>query len=700
MSNGTPNSIAPPAAPPVAAKDPVTITRHGDSRVDEYAWLRDPGYPDVTDAAILDYLKAENAYREAVMAPHAALVETLFEELKGRIKDDDAGVPYRSGPYHYNYRYPAGAQYPVFQRSGRDALPDDGMAIVLDQNALAEGKPFCRIRASEPSHDHALLAYSADFDGSERFEIRFRDLATGEDLPDIVPNTQGIPVWAADGGSVFYMRLDDELRARTLCRHVLGTPVAEDRVLYHEEEVAFLLHVTSTSDRKFLLLEGGDHDRQEMWLLPTDAPDGDLVCVAPRRDGHEYHGDHHDGWLYIVTNDRHENFRLVRAPIDDPGETGWEEVMAPSDDVFLTGLHAFSGHLAIEEREAGLPHIRIRRMADGADHRIDFGEADYDVGLSINAEFDSPFVRLSYTSLATPNTVLDYDFETRETSVRKVQEIPSGYDRDAYVTEREMAPAPDGTLVPVSIVRRKDTTLDGSAPLYLYAYGSYGHSIDPYFSTARLSLLDRGWVFALAHPRGGSEMGRAWYETGKLAHKVNTFTDVIACGRHLAKTGHTSEGLVTVVGGSAGGLMVGACVNMAPDLFKAGVAHVPFVDVVNTMLDDSLWLTASEFTEWGNPIADPDAYFRIKSYSPYDNVEAKAYPHLFVSGGIADPRVTYWEPAKWVARLRDRKTDDNLIVMRMNMDAGHGGSSGRWDHLKEVAEEYAFLFKVYGMLGD
>ncbi len=693
----TAGTTADRAAPPVAKRVPVEDVRHGDRRVDDYHWLRDPGYPQVEDPEIIAYLEAENAYREQVMAPVRPLQDELFEELKGRLKEDDAGVPVKKGDWYATWRFQPDHQYPVHYLIPAADGPDAEGRVLLDENALAEGHDYLSVRMVEPCPGYRRFAYSVDVDGSEKFEIKVRPIDGGEDLPDRVPNTNGTFAWASDGESFLYLRLDDSLRPSSVWRHRLGTPAEDDALVYEEADPGFMVSLDVPLDETLIFIEAGDHETSEVRFVPADTPDAAPTLIAPRRKGQQYSADHRDGTLYILTDDRHENRRLVTAPVATPGTEHWQEMIAPSDAVYLSGHLVFRDFLVVVEREAGVQHVRVRRFADGESHRIEFDEPAYSVHPRGNAEAGQTHLRLGYQSLVTPPTVLDYDMESRERTVRKVQEIPSGYDASAYVSEREWATAPDGEKVPVTIVRRRDTPKDGSAPLYLYAYGSYGATIDPYFSPNRLSLLDRGWVWALAHPRGGSDLGRRWYLQGKLEHKVNTFTDVIAVGRHLAAQGYTAEGRLTVAGGSAGGLMVGACINMAPDLFHAAAAHVPFVDVLNTMLDDTLWLTPSEFVEWGNPIADADAYFRIKGYSPYDNVEAKRYPHLFVTGGISDPRVTYWEPAKWVAKLRATKTDDNLLVLRMNMGAGHGGASGRYESLKELAEEYAFLLLVYGM---
>ena len=683
--------------PPVAIRRPVVSQHHGDSRTDDYAWLRDPGYPDVRDPAILDYLEAENAYREAVMAPLADLRDALFRELKGRLKDNDSGVPVERGPWFYSWRFEPGAQYRTHFRIPCEEGPDGAPQIVLDEPALAEGFDYLRVRAVEPSPDHSLLAYSADTDGSERYAIRVRDPTAGEDLPDEILNTSGAPAWAADNRTLFYVRLDAQLRPSSVWRHRLGTPVEADVEVYREPDPGFGVSVDPGRDDRYLFICTGDHETSEVRFVSSGAPEGEPRLISARRTGRLYSAEHRGGLFWILTDDTHPNQRLITAPVESPDAENWREEIAASDSVYLTGLHLFRDWMLIEEREAGVKHLRIRHFHDGAEHRIAFPEPAYAVFPVDNAEFGQSHLRIAYQSLVTPPTVMDYDVASRERTVRKLQEIPSGYDASLYVSEREMAPSHDGALVPVTIVRRRDTPKDGTAPLYLYAYGSYGMNMDPGFGTARLSLLDRGFVFALANPRGGSELGKSWYEAGKLELKENTFRDVTAVARHLAAAGYARAGNMALAGGSAGGLMVGATINMAPELFRAAAAHVPFVDVLNTMLDDTLWLTPGEYPEWGNPAESEEAYRRIKAYSPYDNVEPRDYPHLFVTGGLSDPRVTYWEPAKWVAKLRATGAGDNLLVLRMNMGAGHGGKSGRYEALHEVAEEYAFMLKVFGL---
>ena len=501
--------------PPVAARRPVITRHHGDSRTDDYAWLRDPGYPDVRKAAILEYLNAENAYREAVMAPLAELQETLFRELKGRLKDDDCGVPIKNGPWFYSWRFEPGAQYRTHFRIPFEEGPNGATHTILDEPALAADVDYLRVRAVEPSPDHSLLAYSADTDGSERFAIRIRNLETGEDLPDRIPNTSGEPAWATDNRTLFYVRLDEQLRPSSVWRHRLGTSVDEDVEVYRESDPGFGVSVHLGRDMRFLFIHAGDQETSEVRLVPADDPSALPRLVSARQAGRLYRAEHRDGTFWILTDDTHPNQRLATAPVERPDADNWQEVIAASDSVFLTGLDVFKDWMLIEERESGVKHMRVRHFAGGAEHRIAFPEPAYAVHPAGNVEFEQPHLRIAYQSLVTPPTVWDYDIETRERAVRKIQEIPSGYDASLYVSEREMAPSHDSAEVPVTIVRRKDTPKDGSAPLYLYAYGSYGMNMDPWFSTARLSLLDRGFVFALANPRGGSELGKSWYEAGQ-----------------------------------------------------------------------------------------------------------------------------------------------------------------------------------------
>jgi oligopeptidase B len=692
--------------PPMAARHPVPVTHHNRTLTDDYAWLRDPGYPEVTDAAILDHLKAENAWFEAAMAPRAALVETLFQEMKGRIKEDDKSVPVKDGDYLYWREFAMGAQYRTWWRS---LLDGSDVQCILDEPALASGHDYFRLGALDISPDGTRLAYSVDTNGSERYTIRFCDLSSGTDLADAVEGvmgrwgedavegTLGNIVFSGDGQWLLYGLVDDNWRTRTIKAHRLGTPASDDVTLYDEPEEGFSAGVSLTQNERFIIISTGDHETSEVRLIEASDPLGPHILVAARRKGVEYGVEERDGILYIHTNDFHANFRLATARLEAPGD--WQPLIDGSDAFYMTDVTTFADFYVVEGREDGLDQIVLRWYADPARvERIAFPEASYAAGLSENPEFACDTLRLGYESMITPATAYDYDVATRALTVRKVQEVPSGYDASAYDTARLMIPARDGTAVPVSLVWRRDAKRAEGNPLHLYGYGAYGIAIPPGFSTTRLSMVDRGMVYAIAHIRGGDDLGRHWYLAGKQDRRVNTFHDFIDVAQGLIDAGWTSAGRISISGGSAGGELVGAVVNMAPQLFGAAVAHVPFVDVLNTMLDGSLPLTPGEWPEWGNPIEDAAAFDLIASYCPYTNVTAHDYPPMLVTGGLNDPRVTYWEPAKWVAKLRERKTDANALLLKINMGAGHGGKSGRFDSLREDAEEQAFVLTELGVV--
>lgn len=681
---------------PVAKKVPVELTMHGDVRVDPYFWMRDPDYPTVDDEDTLAHLKAENAYLEQVLGgEESPLRKGLFDELLGRIKQDDTGVPYVEGDWEYQVRFETGKQHPIFVR--RPAGSSADFATILDVNQLAEGKEYMRVSSLEVSPDGRYLAYTEDDDGSEMLAVRIKDLQTGEYLKDVIDGASYGLAWANDNRTLFYTVRDEFQRPKKVFRHTLGAEQAADALVYEETDGPWTVGVGKTLSGRFIVLSAQNNASNEIHLIPADDPTAAPRVLVPRQTFRQYDVAEQEGTLWILANDTHRNFRLVKAPADNPDPANWEEVIAGSDDVYLMSVMAFRDWLFIFERDRGNQRVRVRAK-DGAEHFIAFPDATYDVGPTGNAQYHSQMLRVAYTSLVTPATVYDYDLTTRELTVRKVQEIPSGYDASLYTSERLMAPARDGkTMIPISIVYRKDRPTDGTAPLHVYGYGSYGIPSDPTFSTARMSLLDRGFAFAILHVRGGDDMGRGWYEDGKLEHKVNSFTDFIDATKFLVEKGYGQAGNVSMSGGSAGGLLMGAVMNMAPDgLYNAAVAYVPFVDVVTTMLDDTLPLTAGEYDEWGNP-NEPEAYFRMKSYSPYDNVSARNYPHILITAGLTDPRVTYWEPAKWAARLRELKTDDNVLLSYTNMGAGHGGASGRFDRLKEVAMAWAFLLRAHGV---
>lgn len=681
--------------PPVAPTRPHRFSAHGVTIDDPWAWLKDPGYPQVTDPDILAYLEAENAYFEAVMAPHRPLVDRLYAEMKGRIKEDDASVPQKDGAWLYWTDFETGGEYRRWWRRPVAGGPDE---LLLDEPALAQGHEYFRLGAFAVSNDGMKLAYAIDDNGSERFTIRVKDLATGALLPDVIPGMLSDIVWTADDSGFLYGLANREWRTDNARLHRLGTDPADDVELYREADEGYRVGVSETSDRRWLVIATGDHVTSEVRLLPASDPLAEPILVAPRLTGREYDVDTHGDTLFIHTNDVDPMWRLVTAPIATPGE--WTEAIAPDPRFYLTGITCFRDFFVVEGREDGLDQIAIHRYAAPATgHRIAFPEASYATGLGDNPEYDQTVLRLGYESMVTPGTVFDYDVAADTLLTRKVQEIPSGYDPARYRTERLHVSARDGTRVPVSIVYPADFPRDGSRPLYLYAYGAYGHAIPPGFSTGRLSLLDRGFAYAIAHIRGGDDLGQQWYHDGKLEKRANTFTDFVDVARALVADGWTRAGRIAIAGRSAGGELMGAVVNSDPELWGAVIADVPFVDVLNTMMDPDLPLTPGEWPEWGNPIEDPAAFALIRGYSPYDNVTAQAYPPMFISGGLNDPRVTYWEPAKWAARLRATKTDDHVLLLKTNMGAGHGGKSGRFESLREAAEEHAFVLWQLGIAG-
>ena len=690
------------ALPPKAEARPHAYTHHGITVEDPFHWLKDDSYPTVDDADVLAYLEAENRYFEAAMAPHAALVDTLFEEIKARQQPDEASVPVREGAWFYQWRYEEDGQYRIWSRWPANApdarlAPTEDAETILDEPALAKGIEYFRLGALAVSNGGQLMAYSTDTNGSERFRFVVKDLGSGELLEDAIEDTIGSPVWAADDSAFLYTVVDENWRPYQVRRHRLGEPAAEDAIVYEESDPGFFVGVSASASKQHVIIHTADHVTSEAYLIPAD----DLVAkprlVAPRRAGHEYSVDHQGDRFIIRTNDQHKNTRLAAVNDDDLSEAAWTSLLEGTDALYIRSFQPFADFIAVQERVDGLDQIRLIDRAGESAH-IDFPEAAYAVGLGNNPEFQTRSLRLNYTSMVTPDTVYDYHLDGSELEARKVRQIPSGYDASLYITERLSAPARDGAKVPVSIVRRKDTPTDGSAPLYLYAYGAYGHAIPPSFSASRLSLLDRGFIAAIAHIRGGDDLGYHWYEAGKLTRRTNTFNDFVDVARHLIASGHAKAGRIAIAGGSAGGELMGAAVNQAPELWGAVAAHVPFVDVLNTMLDDTLPLTPIEWPEWGNPIEDAEAFRLIRSYSPYDQLGPGAYPPMLVTAGLNDPRVTYWEPAKYVAKLRTLKTDDNLLLLKTNMGAGHGGKSGRFDSLREVAEEYAFFLAAMALV--
>lgn len=682
---------SPLASAPVARLRPHKAEYHGRVLEDPYFWLRDPGYPDVRDADVLDYLGQENRWFEQAMAPHQATIDALYEEMKARIKEDDSSVPQKDGDYVYWRAFETGAQYRKWYRrpvaGGEDQL-------ILDEPALAEGHDYFRLGVASVSPCGRYIAFAVDVDGGERFEARIRDLSTGDLLPEVIPGTLSALVWTSDSKALLYSLANENWRTDNARVHVLGTAVADDREIFHEDDEGFRVSIGLTSSEKWIVIATGDHVTSEVWLIPADDPFAAPRLVSARRQGREYDVDEHEGFLYIRTNDTDPNFRLVKASIDTPDI--WEEVIAPDAHFYLTDFTLFKRFYVTEGRLDGLDQIEIRDYATHSAKRLGFPEASYTASLDDNPEYDVTKLRIGYESMVTPDTIYDYHLddglaEEARWELLKVQEIPSGYDASAYATQRLMVRARDGTDIPVSVVYPRDFPMDGTGRLHLYGYGAYGLAIEPGFSTTRLSLLDRGFAFAIAHIRGGDDLGQKWYLDGKLEKRTNSFNDFVDVAKGLVERGFVTKGHISISGGSAGGELMGAVVNSDPDLWGAVVAHVPFVDVLNTMLDASLPLTPGEWPEWGNPIEDEKAFDCIAAYCPYQNVRAQAYPPLMVTAGLNDPRVTYWEPAKWVAKLRASKTNDAILLLKTNMGAGHGGKSGRFEALREMAEEFAFV---------
>lgn len=677
-----------PPMPPVAEPRPHTLSIHGHDRVDEYFWLREREDPEV-----IRYLEAENEYTEEVMGHTAGLRDTLFQEIRGRIDQSDSSVPVRDGGYLYYTRYEEGKQYPIFAR--RQGSMDAPEQVLIDANEMAAGHGYFAVGARAVSPDGNLLAFSVDTVGRRFYNLRFRDLRTGELLPETIGSITANVAWATDNRTLFYTRQDPAtLRSYQIYRHRIGTDPAADELIYQEDDPTFSSYVFRTKSDRYLMVVSSQTLSTEYRYLDADDPDGELRVFLPRERNHEYRLDHFGEHFYVVTNDGGaRNFKLVRTPVGATSRADWEEILPHREDVLLQGIEIFRGHMVATERRDGLIQLRVRPWSGDGEHYIDFGESAYLAYVGPNPEYDTDVLRFGYTSMTTPTSTYDYEMSTRERTLLKREAVLGGFDPADYVTERLYATARDGTRVPISLVYRRGLERDGSNPLLLYGYGSYGASRDATFSSARLSLLDRGFVYALAHVRGGQEMGRSWYEDGKLLRKMNTFTDFIDVAEHLVEAGFTRPDRMYAQGGSAGGLLVGAVMNLRPDLFHGVIAAVPFVDVVTTMLDASIPLTTFEYDEWGNP-NDREYYEYMLSYSPYDNVEARDYPHLLVTTGLHDSQVQYWEPAKWVARLRARKTDDNRLLLRTNMEAGHGGASGRYRQYEDTAFQWAFLIDL------
>lgn len=688
------------AQAPRPVKLPVEDTRHGIARTDEYAWMRAENWQEVfRDPArlapdIRAHLEEENAYQAQLMSDTAGLRETLFSEMKGRIREDDSSVPMKDGPYAYGSSYRLGGQQPRYFRRPADGGEEE---ILLDGDHEAEGKPYFQLGGIDHSSDHRRLLWACDDKGSEFYTLRVRDLATGAELADRIESTGGGGTWAADNNGFFYTLLDDNHRPSKVFFHRIGDDNANDRLIYEETDPGFFMNVGGTRRNDWIMISISDHETSEYRILNAANPLAAPLLVAPRETGLQYDLEEGGDIFFILTNEGGaRDFKIMTAPVANPARADWTELVPHQPGRLILSIMGFRDYLVRLERLDGLPRIVVHERATGEEHAIAFDEEAYSLGMAGSYEYETNILRFSYSSMTTPAQVFDYDMRLRERSLLKTQEVPSGHDADAYVTRRLMATAQDGETVPVSLLYRRDTPLDGTAPCLLYGYGSYGITIPASFNTNCLSLVDRGFVYAIAHVRGGKDKGYSWYEDGKRAHKENTFRDFIAVARHLVADGYTSHDRIVAQGGSAGGMLMGAVANMAPEAFGAIIAEVPFVDVLNTMLDASLPLTPPEWPEWGNPIASEEDYRTIAAYSPYDNVGAHSYPPILALAGLTDPRVTYWEPAKWVARLRDAKSGDNPVLFKINMDSGHAGASGRFSRLEEIAYTYSFALKVSG----
>ena len=676
--------------PPIAKKNPVELTKHGDTRIDNYYWLNERENPEV-----IAYLDAENAYTDAALANTELLQQELYDEMLGRIKQTDISVPFKKNGYYYYTRYEEGKEYPIYCR--KQGSLEANEEIMLNGNEMAEGYAYFQIGGWEISTDNNLLAYSVDTVSRRQYTIYVKNLATDEIYPESIPNTSGNMAWGNDNKTIFYSVKDETLRPYKIVRHKLEEAYEKDEAVFEENDPTFYAFVFKTKSDAYVMIGSVSTLSAEYRFVDANNPQNDFELVQERQPDMLYSVDHYKNDFYIRTNLDAKNFRMMKTSVRKPEMTNWEEVIAHREDVLLEDFEIFNNFLVVNEREKGLLNLRVMSWDKKQDYYLDFGEPAYTAYTSTNVDFDTDILRYGYTSLTTPNSVYDFDMVNKTKTLLKQQEVLGGYNPDDYQSERLYVPSHDGVMVPVSLVYKKGLQKNGTNPLVLYGYGSYGASMDAYFSSARLSLLDRGFVWAIAHIRGGEELGRQWYEDGKLLNKKNTFYDFIACGEYLIEQKYTNAEHMFAMGGSAGGLLVGAVVNMRPDLWKGVIAAVPFVDVVTTMLDESIPLTTGEYDEWGNP-NDKQYYEYMLSYSPYDNVEAKDYPAMLVTTGLHDSQVQYWEPAKWVAKLRTLKTDDNLLLLKTNMDFGHGGASGRFERLKETALEYAFMMNELGMV--
>jgi oligopeptidase B len=696
----TKNKAFPAITPPATEKRPMSDTHHGITRVDDYGWLRAHNWqevfrdPSALDPAIRSHLEEENAYQAALMADTADLRSILFDEMKGRIKEDDSSVPMNDGPFAYGSSFKKGGEQPRYFRVPRNGGPE---RIILDGDREAKGKSYFRIGDVEHSCDHRRLLWASDDNGSEFYTIRVRDIDRGTDLDDVVADSGGSGAWDAASDGFFYTRLDPNHRPSKVFYHRIGTESAFDRLIYEETDPGFFMSVGGSRNDEWIFIAINDHETSEYHVIPAADPLAAPRIVTPRETGLQYDIEDGGDVFFILTNaDGAKDFKIMTAPASAPERGNWAELVPHEPGRLILSILSFRDYLVRLERKDGLPRIVIRELKTSLEHLIAFEEEAFSLGLSGSYEYDTEVMRFSYSSMTTPSQLFDYNMRSRERTLLKTQEVPSGHDPEHYVTRRLMAPSHDGELVPVSLIHHRDTPLDGTAPCLLYGYGSYGITVPAAFNTNCLSLTDRGFVYAVAHVRGGKDKGYFWYEDGKRDKKANTFHDFIAAARHLVAQGYTAHDRIVAQGGSAGGMLVGAAVNMAPESFGGIIAEVPFVDVLATMLDETLPLTPPEWPEWGNPILSEADYRTIAAYSPYDNVGARDYPPILAVAGLTDPRVTYWEPAKWVARLRERKTGSNPVLFKINMDAGHAGASGRFSRLEEIAFTYVFALRVTG----